>query len=151
MALEPDQTVFTVTAALAVVTTLFFGIWPAWSAGATNPGTLLKSRSAAPRRMAGRGFVAVQVALCLVLVVSATLLSRSLVRLRGERTGFDLDHVTIQTAPFHLLPQKGEAKLDLYQRMVDRIGQEPGIRSAAVTWYTPMTVATHAAVVERSV
>jgi predicted permease len=136
---QPDRTVFAVTAALAVLTTLFFGLWPAWSAGATNPGTLLKSRSAAPRRLGGRGFVAVQVALCLVLVVSATLLSRSLSRLRGERTGFDLDHVTIQTAPFHLLPQKGEAKLDLYHRMVDRIGQEAGIQSAAVTWFTPMT------------
>jgi predicted permease len=128
-----------VTAALAVVTTLFFGIWPAWSAGATRPGTLLKSRSAAPRQMAGRGFVAVQVALCVVLVVSATLLSRSLVRLRGEHTGFDLDHVTIQTPPFHLLAQKGEAKLDVYQRMVDRIAQGAGVRSAAVTWFTPMT------------
>jgi putative ABC transport system permease protein len=136
---QPDQTVFVVTAALAVVTTLFFGMWPAWSAGATHPGTLLKSRSAAPRRMAGRGFVAVQVALCVVLVVSATLLSRSLVRLRGEHTGFDLDHVTIQTPPFHLLAQKGEAKLDLYQRMVDRIAQGAGVRSAAVTWFTPMT------------
>jgi predicted permease len=139
MALEPDQTVFTITALLAVATTLFFGLWPAWSAGAMKPGTLLKSRGAAPRRIAGRGFVAVQVALCLVLVVSATLLSRSLGRLQGERTGFDLDHVTIQTAPFHLLPQKGMAKLELYQRMVERIGQDAGIRSAAVTWFTPMT------------
>ena len=136
---QPDHTVFVVTAALAVVTTLFFGLWPAWSAGATNPGTLLKTRSAARPRTAGRGLVALQVALCLVLVVSATLLSRSLVRLRGERTGFDLDHVTIQTAPFHLLPQKGEAKLDLYHRMADRIGQEVGVRSAAFTWFTPMT------------
>jgi predicted permease len=137
---QPDRTVFAVTATLAVLTTLLFGLGPAWSAGAsTHPGTLLKSRSAAPRRIAGRGLVAVQVALCLVLVVSATLLSRSLVRLRGERTGFDLDHVTIQTAPFHLLPQKREAKLDLYHRMAERIGQEAGIRSAAFTWFTPMT------------
>ena len=67
------------------------------------------------------------------------LLSRSLVRLRGEHTGFDLDHVTIQTPPFHACREKGEAKLDLYQRMVDRIGAGPGVRSAAVTWFTPMT------------
>jgi len=139
LSVQPDHTVFVVTAALAVLTTLLFGIWPAWSAGAADPGTLLKSRTAAQRRMTGRGFVAIQVALSVVLVVSATLLSRSLIRLRGEHTGFDLDHVTIQTPPFHLLSQKGVAKLDLYQRMVDRIGQAPGVRSAAVTWYTPMT------------
>jgi predicted permease len=139
LAVQPDGTVFTVTATLAVLTTLLCGMWPAWRAGASNPGTLLKSRTAVGRRMAGRGFVAVQVALCLVLVVSASLLSRSLVRLRGEPTGFDLDHVTIQTPPFHLLPEKGTAKLDLYQRMVDRIAQSPAVRSAAVTWFTPMT------------
>jgi len=114
-------------------------MWPAWRAGAANPGTLLKSRTAAHGRSAGRGLVAIQVALSVVLVVSATLLSRSLVRLRGEHTGFDLDDVTIQTPPFNRLPQKGEAKLDLYQRMVDRIGQGKGVRSAAVTWFTPMT------------
>jgi putative ABC transport system permease protein len=39
----------------------------------------------------------------------------------------------------HLMPQKGTAKLDLYQRMVDLIAQKPGVRSAAVTWFTPMT------------
>jgi hypothetical protein len=47
--------------------------------------------------------------------------------------------VTIQTAPLHVLPQKGPAKLDLYGRMLDRIRQEPGVRSASVTWFTPMT------------
>ena len=139
LSLQPDHTVFIATAALAVATTLFFGIWPAWKAGASDPGTLLKSRTSAQRPAGGRGFVAVQVALSLVLVVSATLLSRSLIHLRGEPTGFDLDHVTIQTPPFHLLPQKGMAKLDLYQRMVDRIGQAQGVRAAAVTWFTPMT------------
>jgi predicted permease len=139
MSVQPDQTVFLVTAALAVSTTLFFGILPALKAGRANPATLLKSRTAAERQLAGRSFVAIQVALSLVLVVLAALLSQSLVQLRGERTGFEVDRVTIQTPPFHVLPQKGEAKLDLYQRMVDRIAQSPDIRSAAVTWYTPMT------------
>jgi predicted permease len=139
LSVQPDHTVFAVSAGLAVLTTLFFGLWPAWRAGASNPGALLKSRLAAQRRLSGRGFVAIQLALSVVLVVSATLLSRSLVRLSGEPTGFDLDHVTIQTPPFNRLPQKGAAKLDVYQRMVDRIGQGQGVRSAAVTWFTPMT------------
>ena len=75
----------------------------------------------------------------MVLLAVAILLSRSLIQMRSEDTGFDLAHVTIQTPPFNTMPQRGDAKLDLYQRMVDRIEQEPGIISAAVTWYTPMT------------
>ena len=140
MSLEPDRTVFLVTAVFAVLTTLFFGILPAWRAGRSDPSILLKSRTSAGRRQTvGRAFIPIQVSLSLVLVTLATLLSQSLVRIRGEHTGFDVDHVTIQTPPFHRLPQQGDAKLDLYQRMVDRIEQSPGIQSAAVTWFTPMT------------
>ncbi|MGH9160181.1 MAG: ADOP family duplicated permease [Vicinamibacteraceae bacterium] len=139
MSVQPDQTVFLVSAVLAVGTTLFFGLLPAWRASRGNPASLLKSRTAAQRQVAGRGFVAIQVALSLVLVTLATLLSQSLIRLRGEDIGFDADHVTIQTAPFHLLRKEGKERLDLYQRMVDRLGQSPRIRSAAVTWYTPLT------------
>jgi hypothetical protein len=65
------------------------------------------------RATSGRGFVAVQVALSLVLVVVAALLSQSLLRLQNERTGFELDQVTIQTAPLHLLGRQGDARLDL--------------------------------------
>ncbi len=141
ISVEPDSMVFWVTALCAVGTTLLFGALPAWRAGRTDPGVLLKSRTApaSRRQIAGRAFVPIQVALSLVLVTLATLLSQSLIRLQTEPTGFDLDHVTIQTARFNLLPQKGDAKLDVYQRMVDRMEQMPGIRSAAVTMYTPMT------------
>ena len=107
MDIQPDRTVFFVTAGLAVFTTLFFGLAPAWRAGRTNPGSLLKARAAAQRQLTGRGFVAIQVGLSLVLVVLATLLSQSLGKLRGEPTGFDVEHVTIQTPPFSILPQKG--------------------------------------------
>jgi predicted permease len=140
MSLQPDRMVFLVTGALAMATTLAFGILPAWRAGRSDPGALLTTRTAGgQRRTAARAFVAIQIALSLLLVTLASLLSESLTRLRSEPTGFDLDHVTIQTPPFHRLPQRGEARLDLYQRMVERIRQGSSVQSAAVTWYTPMT------------
>jgi predicted permease len=141
VSIQPDSTVFAVTGACAVLATLFFGAWPAWRASHMDSGVLLKSHTAvgAKNSLAGRAFVPIQSSLSVVLVCLATLLSQSLVRLRGEATGFDLDHVTIQTARFNLLPQTGDAKLDVYQRMVDRLDQLPGIQAAAVTWFTPMT------------
>ena len=140
MSVQPDRTVFLVTGAFAMLTTLAFGILPAWRAGGSDPGALLKTRTAGGQRhTAGRVFVTIQIALSLLLVTLASLLSVSLTRLRGEPTGFDLDHVTIQTPPLNRLPQRGQAKLDLYQRIVDRIGQASSGQSAAVTWYTPMT------------
>ncbi len=135
-----DRTVFLVTAVLALATTVLFGSVPAWLAGRSDLGLLLKSRTLAGRKqIAGRAFVPAQVALSLVLVAVAGLLSESLIRMRSERLGFDVDHITLTCPQFQDLPQKGDAILDLYQRMVDRLNESPGILSAAITYYTPLT------------
>ncbi|MBL8227753.1 MAG: ABC transporter permease [Bryobacterales bacterium] len=140
LALQPDATVFGVTSALAIVAALTAGLYPAWRAGSTTAGDVLRSRTSFGRGgIIGRFFVPVQVALSLVLVTLAALLSQSLQRLRTEDPGFALDRVTIQTAPFHLLRVTGEAKLDLYDRMTERMERTRRIEAASFTWYTPMT------------
>jgi predicted permease len=141
MSVHPDKAIFWMTVVFAVVTTLLFGTLPAWRAARTDPGLLLKSRTGTGdrRRIAGRLFVPVQLAMSLALIVPSSLLSQSVIRLRTENTGFDLDHVTIQTSPMYLLEKKGEAKLDLYQRMVDRLMEMSGVDAAAATSQTPMT------------
>jgi predicted permease len=141
IAVDAGATVFWVAGLCAILATMLFGTLPAWRIGASDPGSLLKSHTASASRksIAGRAFVPVQVALSLVLVALASMLSLSLHHIRSERTGFELNHVTIQSTHFEQLPQKGDAKLDVYQRMVDRLQQMPGMRSAAVTWMTPMT------------
>jgi predicted permease len=141
LSVRPDKAIFWVTMGFAVITTLLFGTVPAWKASRSDPGALLKSRTTmgGRRQVAGRMFVPLQVGLSLVLVVMASLLSYSLIKLRGERAGFDMDHVTIQTSQIDVLKLKGDAWLDLYQRMVNRLMQMPGVDSAAVTSQTPMT------------
>ena len=138
---HPDKAMFWISMAFAVLTTLLFGTLPAWRAARTDPGLLLKSRTGmgGRRQIAGRMFVPVQVGLSLVLVAFATLLSQSVAKLRSEYTGFDLDHVTIQTSPMHTLNLKGEAKLNLYQRMIDRLQEMPAMNSATAVSQTPMT------------
>jgi predicted permease len=141
MSVHPDKAIFWMTALFAVMTTLVSGTVPAWRAAHTDPGLLLKARNTlgGRRQIAGRMFVPIQVAMSLVLVVLAVLLSQSVIKLRRENTGFDLDHVTIQTSPLYLLHQKGEAKLNLYQRIVDRLMEMPAVDAAAATSQTPMT------------
>ena len=58
--------------------------------------------------------------------------------MRSEHLGFDIDHITFTCSHFADLPQKGDARLDLYQKMVDRLNESPGILSAAITFYTPL-------------
>jgi predicted permease len=137
----PDVTVFLCAAACAVITTLLFGSIPAWGAARSDLGGLLRSKtpSRLRRSIGGRAFVPVQVAMSIVLLASAGLLSRSLLRMHGEQVGYDIEHITITCAQFQKLPQKDDALLDVYQQMVDRLNQSPGVESAAVTWFTPMT------------
>jgi hypothetical protein len=59
------------------------------------------------------------------LIALASLLSESILKLRSEDTGFDIDHVTIQTSPLYILKLQGEARLNMYQRMVDRLSEMP--------------------------
>jgi predicted permease len=141
MSVHPDKAIFWMTMLFAVLTTLLSGTLPAWRAAHTDPSLLLKARNTlgGRRQIAGRLFVPIQVAMSLVLVVLASLLSQSVIKLRNENTGFDLDHVTIQTSPLYLLQKKGDAKLDLYQRVVDRLMEMPAVDAAASTSQTPMT------------
>jgi predicted permease len=141
LAVRPDATVLLVTGGLAVCATILFGILPAWQAGRTDPGGLLTSRSklGGPRQAAGRAFVPVQVALSLVLVTAAALLTQSLIHLRAEHLGFDALHVVTQSPSFfHQLPQKDDDSfLDVYQRIVDRLEGSPGIQAAAIIGNRP--------------
>jgi predicted permease len=141
LAVRPDATVLFVTGGLAVCATILFGILPAWQAGRSDPGGLLTSRSrlGGRRQVAGRAFVPIQVALSLVLVTAAALLSQSLIRLRGEHLGFDAVHVVTQSPSFyHQLPQKDDDTfLDVYQMIVDRLEGLPGIEAAAITGNRP--------------
>lgn len=141
ISVHPDKAVFWLTAMFAVLTTLLFGTLPAWRAARTDPGIVMKSRTTAGgrRQIAGRMLVPIQVALSVVLVATASLLSESVIKLRNEQTGFDLDHVTIQTSPMYLLGLKGEAQLNMYQRIVDRLTEMPAVDAAAATSQTPMT------------
>jgi predicted permease len=139
--IQPDSTVLLLSSFFAVFTTLLFGALPGWQAGRGDTGTLLKSRTAvgARRQILGRAFVPVQVALSFALVSLATMLSQSLLHLRDEPTGFDLDHVTIQTAPLHLLNLKEDVRLDLYHQFKSRMDGLPGVNATSFTFLTPMT------------
>jgi macrolide transport system ATP-binding/permease protein len=139
---RPDGAVFLISGSLALLSTLVFGTLPAWRAGNEDPGILLKSRNAPGRNRlrVGKILVPLQIAVSLILIVTAALLSRTLISLRSEHTGSQVDGLTMTTPLFQGNDaRRGDALLNLYQAMVDRMERHPGISSAAVTWYTPLT------------
>ena len=94
--LRLDLRMLAYTGVLSMLTAVLFGIAPAvWAAGA-NLGDALKiqTRSVAGGRMRlPRLLVSIQIALCLTALVSAGLLTRSLLNLKSIDVGFDRENL----------------------------------------------------------
>ena len=140
MLIEPDQTVFLVTALSAIATTLFFGALPAWRAARANPASADEvAQQRAQRRppvaassRSGRAVARPRRGRRAAVAEPAAPAERAH-RLRA-RSGDDPDRAVPPAAG-----SAGDERLDLYDRMVERLGRSADIQSAAVTWYTPMT------------
>ncbi len=131
-----DARVFGFTIALSVVTTLLFGLAPAFRATRMDLERALRAGAQSIRDGARIGIqkllVVSQMALTLILVVAAVWFASSLRNLARVHLGFDQGHVISvwidpQSAgyPSEQLPQ-------LYRRLFDRVEGLPGVRSASV-------------------
>lgn len=141
--LQPDSTVFLISGALALLTTILFGLIPGLFAGRIPPSSLLTVRSAASTRsgLGHRLLIPAQFSLALALVFTAGLFAHTLHRLRSNDVGFDPSHVTIVTAQFEGLKTTPEQIMQLYHNMTDFLNASPGIQKAAYTKFRPITLA----------
>ena len=125
---------------LVAVTTLLCGVAPAL--GSSRVSLVAGLRKGAPgatgRLNLRSAFIVGQVALSLMLLVVSTLCLRSQMRISDIDLGFDLDHGIVTR--FNIDPVSGplDARLAFADRLVERIEQVPGVRSAAVTAVVPL-------------
>ncbi|MFL5494118.1 MAG: ADOP family duplicated permease [Gemmatimonadales bacterium] len=139
-----DRGVLLFSAAITIATGLLFGIMPALHAARADLGDSLRSRGS-DGPIGGRGdvrnaFVAVQLALCIVLLVGAGLLTRSLTALQRVDLGFDPEKLL--TAEFRLPATKYNSPEKIDQFMTQALGAiraVPGIRSAALLNSVPLS------------
>ena len=138
---RPDLAVLSVTAICAVLCALLFGIAPAWTASHTNVEAAMRSsssRMAEGNAGARRFFIPFQVALSLALVVVAALLGSTVVRLRTDDSGYRTQNVSFYIADFNRIPQKGAELIPLYRRIMERMEEFPGVKSASVVEIPPL-------------
>ena len=126
---------------LSVATGLVFGILPALQASRRSAGPALKAAGPA---IAGRsglrsGLVAAQVALCLVLLVGAGLLARSLRQALSTDFGFQPRGVTLVDVDLGL-QRYDAARAALFARTLrERLSDSPEVASAAWTALVPLS------------
>jgi len=139
-----DWRVLSFTLALSVLTGLFCGVFPAWRMSSLNLHEILKESgrgsSGAARHARFRSvLVTAEVALSLVLLVSAGLMVRSLAAMQGVDPGFRSGHVlTMQLAMAEQRYPSGTAVRALYRQVLEKAGAIPGVRSASVSMSLPL-------------
>ncbi|MEK6301916.1 MAG: ABC transporter permease [Acidobacteriota bacterium] len=142
--LDVDWRVLAFTAGVAILTCIVFGLTPAIRATRIAPAAVLKAGS---RGMTAsregfslrRALVALQVALSLVLLVSALLFSRSLGKLLTEDTGFKPSGILLVGVSLRPLNLPGERRQGFKEEVLDRIRAIPGVGSAADTNVVPLS------------
>src|SRR5262249_47247047 len=135
------------TLALTALTGLFTGLFPAWRNARTELATTLKEggeKGATPgaSQRFRQALVVAQIALALVLLVGAGLLTRSFARLIAVEPGFD----TSNLLTLHISlngPAYRQAQTTLYyQRLLERLRALPGVVAAGAVSVLPMGVDT---------
>lgn len=138
----PSATVWLFALALAVVTGALFTAAPAWAMSRTPPLDALSGvgRSGQARSFVPRGsLLIVQVALSLVLLLSAGLLATSLNNLERQPLGFSPSNRMVAFIDLPATLAGDVPRLsDLYARFDERLRQVPGVERVTFAMYNPM-------------
>jgi len=133
--LAPDRTVLAFALGILVVSALIFGLAPLRIALAAGPALSLKTSAATSNADAGRSrgariMVAFQMTLCVVLLVGAGLLIRTLRNLENTPLGLRVDGLVVFGVNPHVtsVPQ-GKA---FYRDLIGKLRELPGVESVTV-------------------
>lgn len=130
---------------ITTATGLLFGLAPAWRATLADPQDALKSGG---RGLSGAGagarlrafLVTAEVALSVLLLVTAALLMNSFVRLIRSDKGFQAPTVLAADVQIPMEKYKTkEQRCGFHERVLARLESQPGVLSAAVITALPLT------------
>jgi putative ABC transport system permease protein len=130
------------TMLISVLSGVLFGLAPAWQLSKPNLNNALKEGSrqttSSSHRLSGL-LVVSEVALSLMLLVSAGLLIRSFLELVRTDAGFNPDNLLTMNLVLPAAKYKEDAqRADFYSELVRRVKAMPGVESVAAVNYLPL-------------
>jgi putative ABC transport system permease protein len=141
-----DVPVLAFTFGISILTGLLFGLVPAWRSSHTDLNTTLKEAAGRSESAGGshriRSFLlAGEVALAVLLSVSAGLLLRSFVRVTEVNPGVRTANILTMNLSLpevkYDTPQK---RATFYKDLIERVDTLPGVRSAGAVVFLPLRV-----------
>lgn len=139
-----DAGVFAFTLLLCLLTGIVFGLAPAIQASKTDLNESLKSggKNAAGDsrgRSMRSGLVVAELALALMLLTGAGLMTRSFIRLQSIDPGFNSqDLLTMTISVAGTSQAQGPRRAQFFQQALERIEALPGVRSASFVNHLPL-------------
>jgi putative ABC transport system permease protein len=140
--LRLDGRVFGFALMLSVLTSLIFGLAPAWAATKLDVVSALKDEPG----MSGRrkwlslrnSLVVAQIATSLTLLSGAGLSTRSLRNLQNMDLGFDTGNGLVMTLDLGRLKYDKERGLQFYTQFIERLATTSGVRSIIIADHLPL-------------
>jgi putative ABC transport system permease protein len=139
-----NLSVFAFALGITLITGILFGLAPAFGAARMNLVEALKEggqrsggSASAPRIR--NALLVIQVALALVLVVSASLLVRTFYHMVNANRGFDATHVVTFEVPLPTTKYSDTGRMaQLYQQIAQRLQSIAGVQSAGFATVVPL-------------
>jgi len=142
-AIRLDGVVFAFAAGVTVLMGIVIGLIPAWHASRSGLNQMLQQssqRTSGSHQSARRVFVVAEVAIALVLLVSAGLLLHSLQRLFAVSPGFNASGVlSMQVQTYGQHYEDPENSHQFFSQALDSVRRVPGVTSAAFTSQLPLS------------
>jgi len=139
-----NRVVLLFTLMISMLTSVLFGLTPAWQASKPNLNETLKegtkgASSAGSRQRLSSGLVVAEVALSLVLLIGAGLMIRSFVAMLRDDVGFNPQSVlsfqlSLSGKKYSEAQQRG-----FYDQLLKRLEALPGVVAAGATCILPMS------------
>jgi len=140
--LRLSPTVLLFTLGISVVTTLIFGLAPALQA--TRPSLIPALKGEAPagesRSRITKALVVAQMALSIILLVSAGLFLRNLKAATAADKGFASDHVLVAQVDPSLQGYTRARTEEFYRSLMDRLRANPAVREAGLASTIPLSL-----------
>ena len=144
---NPNVTVLWFGLGLTLITALVFGLAPALQASRQDVQTVLKQDGAGSGRRAGgwlrASLIGVQVAVCMVLLVSSALLFRALYAAQTTDPGFEYRHVSVASFDLRGPAYDDRRRAVLHQQLMDRLRALPGVEDVAQATKIPLSPGRH--------
>ncbi|HVS62827.1 MAG TPA: ABC transporter permease [Thermoanaerobaculia bacterium] len=140
---DPDWRVVAATLGFCVLAALFVGLLPAWRASRPDLAADLAEKIEGGGARRGRWLarsdlpVLFEIALSMVLLVSAGLFLRGAFAASHLDPGFELDRQAVAEIDSSLLGYEEEQGKDLLARIEERLGRIPGVRSVGSAGIVP--------------